>query len=141
MLPEGVCFDIPIKSAGDTAIKQRHSVSIGAIIDCIAPNNATTERTALGAEHHAAARAFPVSYTHLDVYKRQLPDRYAREPRGARRIPERPVPLQHGEDLCCDSSRKGGCGRLHRLIEQNSRGAVRLLHGAAFLHGLLLKPK
>ena len=56
-------------------------------------------------------------------------------------IPERPVPLQHGEDLCCDSSRKGGCGRLHRLIEQNSRGAVRLLHGAAFLHGLLLKPK
>jgi hypothetical protein len=27
------------------------------------------------------------------------------------------------------------------LIEQNSRGAVRLLHGAAFLRGLLLKPK
>ena len=76
----------------------------------------------------------------LDV-EAGLPDRYAREPRGARRIPERPVPLQHGEDLCCDSSRKGGCGRLHRLIEQNSRGAVRLLHGAAFLHGLLLKSK
>ena len=63
MLPEGVCFDIPIKSAGDTAIKQRHSVSIGAIIDCIAPNNATPERTALGAEHHAAARAFPCKST------------------------------------------------------------------------------